>query len=198
MNAPRDANRERVPRLMVMLSGGGRSLDNLLNFIDDGSLRAQVVMVIASRDCGGVGIAGRRGVPARILSGDLSATRLGELAAEMDVDWVVLAGYLRKVAIPPALEGRVVNIHPALLPKFGGKGMYGHHVHEAVLAAGERESGCTVHLCDGEYDRGAIVLQERCPVLPTDTPDTLAARVFECERRAYPAALKRLFSEVTP
>lgn len=189
---------ERVPRLMVMLSGGGRSLDNLLDRIDDGSLGARVVMVVASRECGGVGIAQRRGVPVKVLAGDLSSQRLEELAAEMDVDWVVLAGYLRKVAIPSRLEGRVVNIHPALLPKFGGKGMYGHHVHRAVLASGERESGCTVHLCDNEYDRGAIVLQERCPVLPSDTPDTLAARVFECERRAYPSALRLLLSGATP
>lgn len=186
------------PRLLVLLSGGGRSLDNMLDRIADGSLSAAVAGVVASRECGGVGIAQRRGIPVRIEKGDLPATRLAELAAEAGVDWVVLAGYLRKVAIPRELEGRVVNIHPALLPKFGGKGMYGHHVHEAVLAAGERESGCTVHLCDGEYDRGEILLQERCPVLPGDTADTLAARVFECEKRAYPEALRRLFARSTP
>jgi len=185
---------ERVPELLVMLSGGGRSLDNLLDRIADGSLRAHIAGVVASRECGGVGVAARRGVPVVVVPGDVSAHDLGELVTHWGVDWVVLAGYLRRVAIPPALEGRVVNIHPALLPKFGGKGMYGRHVHEAVLASGERESGCTVHLCDSEYDRGAIVLQERCPVLADDTADTLAARVFDCERRAYPAALKMLFA----
>lgn len=189
--SPRHAS---PPRLLVMLSGGGRSLDNMLDRIADGSLHATVTGVVASRECGGVEIAQRRGIPVRIEKGDLSPARLAELAAEAGVDWVVLAGYLRKVAIPRELEGRVVNIHPALLPKFGGKGMYGHHVHEAVLAAGEQESGCTVHLCDSEYDRGEIVLQERCPVLPGDTPDTLAARVFECEKKAYPEALRRLFA----
>ncbi len=89
----------------------------------------------------------------------------------------------------------MVNIHPALLPDFGGPGMYGHRVHEAVLASGKKESGCTVHLCDSAYDRGPIVLQRRVPVLPGDTPDTLAARVFGAECEAYPEALRCLFEK---
>jgi phosphoribosylglycinamide formyltransferase-1 len=110
----------------------------------------------------------------------------------------VLAGYLKLVNIPPGYERRVVNIHPALLPGFGGAGMYGHRVHEAVLASGDGESGCTVHFCDEVFDRGPIILQKRCPVLPGDTPDMLAARVFDLECRAYPEALQLLFSRVVP
>ena len=106
---------------------------------------------------------------------------------------IALAGYMKK--IPPgiiaAYRGRILNIHPALLPRFGGQGMYGIRVHEAVLASGERESGATVHLVDEEYDRGAILLQRRVPVLPGDTPETLAARVLEAEHQVYPEALRR-------
>jgi phosphoribosylglycinamide formyltransferase-1 len=109
-------------------------------------------------------------------------------------DLVLLAGWLQLLRIPAMYEGRVMNIHPALLPKFGGKGMWGHHVHEAVLAAGERESGCTVHLVNNEYDAGPVVLQRACPVLPGDTPDTLAARVFEEEKLAYPDAVRAFAS----
>jgi folate-dependent phosphoribosylglycinamide formyltransferase PurN len=105
-------------------------------------------------------------------------------------DLVCLAGFLFLWRIPEPFIGRVINIHPALLPEFGGKGMYGHHVHEAVLTAGRKESGCTVHFCDNQYDHGPIILQRRVPVLPGDTPDILAARVFEQECIAYPQAVQ--------
>ena len=110
------------------------------------------------------------------------------------VDLVIMAGFLRRWIFPAAYEGRVLNIHPALLPKYGGKGYYGHHVHEAVLKAGEKESGCTVHFADHHYDRGPILVQKRVPVLPGDTPDTLAARVFEAECEAYPEAIELVAS----
>jgi folate-dependent phosphoribosylglycinamide formyltransferase PurN len=105
-----------------------------------------------------------------------------------------MAGFLSLWTIPPDFHNRVMNIHPALLPKYGGKGMHGHHVHEAVLAAGETESGCTVHFADNSYDTGPIILQRKVPVLPNDTPDTLAARVFEQERIAYPEAVRRFIA----
>ena len=114
-----------------------------------------------------------------------------EVCDAAGVDLVCLAGWLQLLQIPPRWAGRGLNIHPALLPKFGGQGMYGRRVHEAVLAAGERESGCTVHVVTDAYDAGPIVLQRRCPVLPGDTPDTLAARVFAQECEAYPEAIKR-------
>ncbi len=182
------------PRLLALLSGGGRTLINLLDEIEAGRLRARIAGVVASRPCPGVERAEGRGVPARVLRGVIPAADLEALAREHDASWVVLCGYLQRIEIPDFLEGRVVNIHPALLPKFGGPGMYGDHVHRAVLEAGDDESGCTVHLCDAEYDSGPIVLQKRCPVLPGDTVDTLAARVFEVECKAYPEALAMLLA----
>jgi phosphoribosylglycinamide formyltransferase-1 len=109
-------------------------------------------------------------------------------------DLVCLAGWLSLLALPASYQGRVMNIHPALLPGFGGKGMYGHNVHAAVLAHGCRVSGCTVHFVDERYDNGPIIVQRTCPVLDDDTPDTLAHRVFEEEKIAYPEAI-RLFQE---
>ncbi len=107
------------------------------------------------------------------------------------VGWICLAGYLRLLpkAVLEAFPRRILNVHPALLPKFGGKGMYGRHVHEAVLAAGERESGCTVHFVTENYDEGPPILQMRCPVQPDDTPDTLALRVLKLEHQAFGQAL---------
>lgn len=181
-------------RLAVMLSGGGRTLANLLDHIDRGGLDASVVLVIASRETAGAQRARERGIPTFVMPGVIPAETLAGVLEEHRVDLVVLAGYLKRVNIPRGYEGRVVNIHPALLPDFGGPGMYGMRVHEAVLASGATVSGCTVHLCDAEYDRGPILLQLSCPVQPGDTPETLAARVFELECRAYPEALQRLIA----
>jgi phosphoribosylglycinamide formyltransferase-1 len=114
--------------------------------------------------------------------------------AVSDADLVCMAGFLSLWRIPDDMMGRVINIHPALLPDFGGKGMYGLRVHRAVLAAGRTESGCTVHFCDNEYDHGPIILQRKVPVLPDDTPESLSARVFEQECIGYPEAV-RLFCD---
>lgn len=107
---------------------------------------------------------------------------------EQEIDFIVLAGFLWLLPsfITAAWPNKIVNIHPALLPAYGGKGMYGHHVHEAVIAAGEKESGITIHYVNDHYDQGAIIFQAKCPVLPTDTPDDLAARVHELEYRYFP------------
>lgn len=184
--------------LLVMLSGSGRTLVNLAEAIDRGELDARISLVVASRPCPGLDRAAERGLPTRVLTGEIAPDRLNALAREAHADWVVLAGYLKLVRIPPRLRGRVVNIHPALLPDFGGPGMYGQRVHRAVLDAGRTESGCTVHLCDDRFDTGPIVWQERCPVLPCDDPASLAARVFERECIAYPKALQRLIASCEP
>lgn len=107
---------------------------------------------------------------------------------EQEIDFIVLAGFLWLMPsfITAAWPNKIVNIHPALLPAYGGKGMYGHHVHEAVIAAGEKESGITIHYVNDHYDQGAIIFQAKCPVLPTDTPDDLAARIHELEYRYFP------------
>ena len=187
-------------RLGVLLSGGGRTLQNICDQIAAGRLAATVEVVVSSRP-GAYGIerAWRADIPVRIVDRRAATARefdeaVTETLAAAVVELVCMAGFLSLWRIPTRFQGRVMNIHPALLPDFGGEGYYGHHVHEAVLAAGCTESGCTVHFCDNQYDHGPIILQRRVPVLPDDTPDTLAARVFEQECIAYPEAI-RLFAE---
>ncbi|MDQ7014265.1 MAG: phosphoribosylglycinamide formyltransferase [Planctomycetota bacterium] len=182
-------------RLAVLLSGGGRTMLNLLDEINAGRLDAEIVLVIASRECPGAARARERGIPVEIIPGRIAAQTLQQRLESSRIAWGVLAGYLQLVDVPPAYAGRMVNIHPALLPRHGGPGMFGNRVHRAVLDAGETETGCTVHLVDAEYDQGKTLLQRRCPVLPGDTPDTLAARVFEQECLAYPEALRALLRE---
>jgi len=122
------------------------------------------------------------------------SARIVELLEAAGAGLVVQAGFLSLWRIPPRYEGKVMNIHPALLPDFGGAGMFGHHVHEAVLSAGSKVSGCTVHFVTNEYDAGPIIVQRRVPVIEGDTAETLGARVFEQECIAYPEAI-RLFAE---
>jgi phosphoribosylglycinamide formyltransferase 1 len=175
-----------------MLSGSGRTLRNLVEAILGGRLRARIELVIASRESAGAQWAREAGLTTLIIPGEIPAPKLDRVLKEHRIEWVVLAGYLKLLNIPEAYRGRVVNIHPALLPAFGGPGMYGPRVHDAVIRAGATVSGCTVHLCDEGYDTGRIVLQKMCEVLPGDTPEMLAARVFELECEAYPEALARL------
>lgn len=186
-------------RIGVLLSGGGRTLGNICDEIDAGRLDAEVAVVIASRQCKGIERAQARSLAVHIVSykemPDTAtyAARIVELLDDAGVGLVIQAGLLSLWHIPPQYEHRVMNIHPALLPKFGGRGMWGHHVHEAVLAAGEAESGCTVHFVTNKYDAGPIILQRTVPVQPDDDADALAARVFEQECIAYPQAI-RLFA----
>jgi phosphoribosylglycinamide formyltransferase 1 len=167
-----------------------------------GTMPADVVLVYGSNpDAPALGAAQDAEVHTASFSdrNDGFAQRLLENLREARVDLICLAGYLR--LLPPevlaAYSGRVLNIHPALLPKFGGKGMYGSHVHEAVLAAGEVESGCSVHYVTDAYDEGAVILQRRCPVLPTDTVESLSARVLEQEHLAYPEAVAIVVRNLT-
>ena len=181
--------------IAVFVSGGGRTLKNLDSAIQRGELPARIVLVVASKECPGAEFARERGYHT-VVDGALDDVSVVEaMLADAGAEWVILAGYVRLVPIPAQWRGRVVNIHPALLPRHGGKGMYGQRVHAAVLEAGDAESGCTVHLADGEYDRGDILAQARCPVLPDDTPQTLASRVFELETELYPRALAKLFAD---
>lgn len=185
-------------RLGVLISGSGRTLMNLHERCERGELGAEVACVIASGACAGVDRARDAGLPVEIIPGEIPEDVLLDLVERLGLDWIVLAGYLKLLPIPDRLARRVVNIHPALLPgdgtggRFGGPGMYGLRVHRAVLEAGETESGCTVHFCDPGYDSGAVILRSRCPVLPGDTPETLAERVFGLELETYPRALQLL------
>ncbi|HED65490.1 MAG TPA: phosphoribosylglycinamide formyltransferase [Planctomycetes bacterium] len=183
--------------IAVLVSGGGRSLENLAECIARGELDARIALVLADRPgTGAFERAERLGlsthlVDRRAFDGAAAFSRavFGALDAS-GARLACLAGFLRLLRIPPAWSGRVINIHPSLLPAYGGKGFYGHHVHEAVLAAGEKESGCTVHFVDDQFDHGEPILQRRVPVLPGDTAETLAARVFEEEKRALPEAIR--------
>lgn len=187
-------------RLVVLISGGGRTLENLAAEIREGTLRAEIVEVISSHPgVRGLERARRLGIPHRVIDYREHSTRdfsriLTEAVDRCRPDLVVMAGYLRKWDFPARYAGRVMNIHPALLPSFGGRGFYGDHVHRAVLEAGEKFSGCTVHFADLEYDHGPVILQRVIPVLPDDTPESLAHRVFQEECRAYPDAI-RYFAE---
>ncbi len=188
-------------RLAVLLSGEGTSLENLFERIEAGELPARVEVVIASKaEAGGLARARRRGVPALAVprKDHPSVARfndaLHEALARHRVDLVLLLGFLSPFESRGRFDGRILNVHPALVPAFSGKGFYGPRVHEAVLARGCRVSGATVHFCDGEYDHGPILLQEAVAVREDDTPETLAARVQAVERRLVPEAI-RLIAE---
>ena len=193
-----------VFRLGVLISGGGRTLVNLYDRIADGSLPARIDVVVSTRsDAPGVIRARERHLPVTIIDpreyrnadGGADVAFHGDVyEAVKAVDLVCMAGCLSLWRFPDSLAGRVINIHPALLPEFGGRGMFGLRVHEAVLAAGKTVSGCTVHICDNEYDHGPILLQRKVPVHPNDTPESLAQRVFEQECMAYPEAVQ-LFAD---
>ena len=175
------------PRLAVLLSGGGRSLQNLIDRVADGRLDAEVALVVSDKpDAFGLERARRSGVPTLVSK---QGSEIFERCRESGIDLVCLAGYLRFLPIPDDFAGRVMNIHPSLLPAFGGKGMYGDRVHRAALKCGVKVSGCTVHFADNEYDTGPIILQRAVAVEDDDTPESLAARVFAEECEAYPEAI---------
>ena len=176
-------------RIAVLASGGGRSFLNLIQCQQRGELPCEIVLLIASAPgIGAIEHAQANGIPFQVLKPD-------QITAALDaahIDLAVLAGYLKRWPIPAHWERRAINIHPALLPAYGGKGFYGHHVHEAVLAAGETASGCTVHYVSAEYDSGSIIAQSRVPVLQSDTPASLAARVFAAELALLPRVITQL------
>ena len=182
-------------RLAVLASGRGSNLQAIIEHFDNLARErvAKVVLVASNRaDSPALIRAATASIDIANFDGADDGTQLLKLLRKFRVDLVVLAGYLKR--IPPSVireyAGRIINIHPALLPAFGGEGMYGARVHEAVIASGARESGVTVHLVDDEYDRGPIVAQWRVPVEPTDTPELLAARVLGVEHIVYPRAVE--------
>jgi len=188
-------------RLVVLASGGGRTLENLQQRIVDGRLDARIVLVVVPRaDLGAAERAQRLGLSLLVIGKhsqpdpERRERLLQQAVLEARPDWVVLAGWLSLFAIPPQLEGRVLNIHPALLPDFGGKGYYGRRVHEAVASSGLAYSGCTVHFADAAYDRGPVVLQSAVLLAMEDDADAIAAKVFAAEIEAFPEALAHLIA----
>lgn len=190
----RSRERGGVTPIAVFLSGGGRTLKNLVVAIDAGELDAEVVLVVANRPCDGLTWARERGFECVEAASFEDAGFVAGLLEGAGAEYAVLAGFLKRLAIPEAYRGRVINIHPALLPRFGGPRMYGMRVHRAVLEAGESESGCTVHYADDEYDTGEHIAQARCAVEAGDTPETLAERVFALECALFPRALQGVFT----
>ena len=198
-DAPRDppiTTSDPPIRLAVCVSGGGTTLANLLEKIAAGLLRAEVVRVVASKPgIGAIERAEAASIPVSLVVrgayhslDDFSAAVFEPIRRDR-ADLVVLGGFLALVAIPPDYEGRVINIHPALIPSFCGKGYHGLVVHQDAIATGVKVSGCTVHFADATYDTGPIILQRTVPVLDDDTPETLAARVFQAECQALPEAI---------
>ena len=184
-------------RLAVLISGGGTTLTNLVARIREGILNAEIPVVVASRpDCGGIQRASEAELRCEVVTRKSFASvqefsdRIFSLCRDAQADLVLCAGFLALISIPEDFSGRVMNIHPSLIPAFCGRGFHGHHVHEAVLARGTRVSGCTVHFVDNEYDHGPIILQRVVPVEDNDTADSLAARVFAAECEALPEAIQ--------
>ncbi len=186
-------------RIAILASGNGSNAQRLMDHFR-GHASACVVLVACDKpQAGVVERAWNGGVPCYLFNGPLlrDGTVQRELLGQR-IDLVVLAGFLRLIPaqMVRTFPGRIINIHPALLPKYGGKGMYGHHVHEAVIAAKETESGITVHYVNERFDEGGHIAQFRCPVLPADTPDTLAARIHALEHEHYPDVVESLLAGI--
>lgn len=188
--------RNQPVRVAVLVSGGGTNLQALLDSLHDSPI-ARITRVISNRpDAGALARARQAGVATAVLRDPNDASEI--LQALADSDLVVLAGYLKLIpaAVVARFRRRMINIHPALLPDFGGAGMYGHRVHEAVLASGATESGATVHYVDEDFDRGPIIARERVRIEAGDTPESLAARVLEAEHRLLPRVVLELAGRI--
>jgi phosphoribosylglycinamide formyltransferase-1 len=183
--------------MAVFLSGGGTTLRNLLEKISEGRLTVDVRLVISSSaKARGLQYAADASIPSLVIRSrdhetpEAYCDAMFQPCRDAGVRLVAMGGFLKHVLIPDDFQNRVMNIHPALIPAFCGQGYYGHHVHQAVLEYGAKVSGCTVHFADNHYDHGPIILQRTVPVLDEDTPDSLAARVFQQECAAYPEAIQ--------
>ncbi|MFO0789761.1 MAG: phosphoribosylglycinamide formyltransferase [Pirellulales bacterium] len=190
-------------KLAVLISGSGRTLKNFIDLAAEGKLPVDIRLVVSSSaKAGGLKFASDAGILSVVIPRNLFAAgatgdaQFGDAifgpCREAGVDYVAMAGFMKLAPVPADFEGRVVNIHPALIPSFCGPGMYGDRVHQAVIDAGVRVTGCTVHFVDNVYDHGPIIWQQPVPVFEDDTADTLGKRVFECEKEAYPHVLRQL------
>jgi phosphoribosylglycinamide formyltransferase-1 len=184
-------------RIVVLISGGGTTLRNLIRHIDAGQLQVDIPLVISSAPgAGGLKHAEDAGIATAVVERDEFPSQedfsraIFNRCRDVEADLVVMGGFLKRITIPDDFANRVTNIHPALIPAFCGDKMYGHRVHEAVLEYGVKITGCTIHFADNQYDHGPVILQKAVPVLDDDTPESLAARVFQAECEAYPEVLR--------
>lgn len=195
-----------MKKLTVFASGSGTNFQAIIDAVERGELDATITGLITSRgQIGALDRARQAGIPGKVIkpghyrTEESFAASLLEALQKFDPDLIVLAGYTVKVpaSVIRKYAGRILNIHPSLLPRYGGKGFYGMRVHEAVLRAGDKESGCTVHLVDEEYDRGPILAQRNVPVFSDDTPEVLARRVLEQEHQILPLTIQKLLTDQT-
>lgn len=192
---------EIMKKIAILASGEGTNAERIIRYFSE-KRTAEVALVITNKAQAGVlKRSDRLGVPSLVITaqGFADGEALGALH-RFHIDFIVLAGFLLKVPAPVLHDypEKIVNIHPALLPKFGGKGMYGARVHEAVIAAGEKESGITIHYIDEHYDEGSVIFQATCPVMPGDTPDTLATRVHQLEYEYFPKVIEGVIQGKSP
>ena len=189
-----------MKNIAIFASGAGTNAENIIRYFANDE-RIKVVLVLSNNQKAGVHArVNALGVPSFVFTREefSEGTPIVDILAEYEVDFIVLAGFMCFVSEPlqKAFSARIVNIHPSLLPKFGGKGMYGMHVHEAVVKSGEKESGITIHYINEHYDEGAIIFQASCPVHPNDTPEDLAARVHALEYEYYPKVVEEILGKV--
>lgn len=186
--------------LAIFASGSGSNAQNIIEHFNGGTVAAVKIVICNKPNAYVLKRAARLGVPSTVMAKEELAgpdpERLISLLQENSIGLVILAGYLLKIpqALTEMYRGRIINIHPALLPKFGGKGMYGMNVHKAVVEAGEKVSGITIHLVDEKYDNGTILFQAECPVAPEDTPEDVAAKIHLLEQEHFPAVIERYIS----
>jgi len=189
-----------VKKLVVLASGSGSNFQSIINSVESGEIRAEIAgLVVNKKTAGAVDRAESHNIPNRFIPADdphLFARKLDFQLDEWDPDLIILAGFLKKIPdnIVQKYSGKIINIHPALLPKYGGKGFYGEHVHKTVLKSGDSQTGCTVHFVNEKYDDGDIIAQKKVLVHPDDTAETLAKRVLKEEHKLLPAVIKQLIN----
>jgi len=185
-----------MKKIAIFASGSGTNAENIAKYFADDK-NVEITAVLSNNPCAGVHERMKKlGVPTFTYANDAfkKGDAILEKLSECAIDWIILAGFMNKISAPllDAYPNRIINIHPALLPKYGGKGMYGMYVHEAVVANREKESGITIHYINERYDEGEVIFQARCPVLPGDTPDDVAAKVHLLEYKYYPEIIERV------
>lgn len=187
-----------LKNIAIFASGTGSNAQKIIDHFKQSDI-ARVSLIVCNKPGAGVlQIAEREGIPSLLIDKELffRSDKYVQQLQQANIDLIVLAGFLWKVPanLVQAFPDRIINIHPALLPKYGGKGMYGHFVHEAVINAGDKESGITIHYVNEKYDDGAPILQERCIILPEDTPESLAGKIQLLEHQWYPVIVERLLT----